>query len=329
MSYLERARKFRAKKRLGQNFLIDGGIIQKIVENANLTNDETVIEIGAGLGFVTEELAKKTKKVIAIEIDFDAIKELTSLPYSNIEIVSQDILQTELSKLVDKPVKIVANIPYYITSPILVHLLGEIDQAEYKNRKYIKEIILMVQWEVAKRLIADEKSKDKEYGLLSILANFWSETELVCKVPAKSFFPSPKVDSAIIKLTVREKPVLELDNPKLFRRVIKACFGMRRKNIKNALAGAGFNSEVISKALEKASIDPVRRGETLSMEEFKTLSELIQKETENADEIQCQGSSAGSSPPQLPFTFPRSGLKNSIFPKNQNFSSPSSIKVKA
>ena len=283
MDYLARARQFRAKKRLGQNFLIDSGIIQKIIESADLSDDETVIEIGAGLGFVTEELAKKAKRVIAIEIDFDAIKELTSLPYSNIEIVNQDILQAELSKLVENPVKIVANIPYYITSPILVHLLGEIDQTEYENRKYIKEIILMVQWEVAKRLIADEKSKNKDYGLLSILANFWSETELICKVPSRSFFPAPKVDSAIIKLTVREKPVLELDNPKLFRRVIQASFGMRRKNLKNALTGGGFNSEIILKALEKADIDPARRGETLSMEEFKTLSNFI-KECENADD---------------------------------------------
>ena len=284
MDYLARARQFRAKKRLGQNFLIDGGVIQKIIENADLSSDETVIEIGAGLGFVTEELAKKVKKVIAIEIDFDAIKELSSLPYSNIEIVSQDILQTELSKLVEKPVKIIANIPYYITSPILVHLLGEIDQAEYENRKYIKEIILMVQWEVAKRLIADEKSKNKDYGLLSILANFWSEPELICKVPSRSFFPAPKVDSAVIKLTVREKPALELDNAKHFRRVIQASFNMRRKNIKNALMGGGFNSEIVSRSLEKAGIDPVRRGETLSMNEFKILSDFIQKEIENGND---------------------------------------------
>jgi 16S rRNA (adenine1518-N6/adenine1519-N6)-dimethyltransferase len=283
LNYLARARQFRAKKKLGQNFLIDDAIIQKIVENANLSDDETVIEIGAGLGFVTEELAKKVKKVIAIEIDFDAIKELASLPYFNIEIVSQDILQTEFSKLVKEPVKIIANIPYYITSPILVHLLGEIDQTEYENRKYVKEIILMVQWEVAKRLIANEKSKNKDYGLLSILTNFWTEPELICKVPAKSFFPAPKVDSAIIKLTVREKPALELDNPKLFRKVIQASFNMRRKNIKNALVGAGFNSDIISKALEKANIDPGRRGETLSMNEFKILTEAIHKEIENAD----------------------------------------------
>jgi 16S rRNA (adenine1518-N6/adenine1519-N6)-dimethyltransferase len=165
----------------------------------------------------------------------------------------------------------------------LVHLLGEIDQAEYENRKYIKEIILMVQWEVARRLTANEKSKNKDYGLLSILANFWTEPELVCKVPARSFFPAPKVDSAIVKLTVREKPALELDNPKLFRRIIKASFNMRRKNIKNALTGGGFNPEAISKALEKAGIDSARRGETLSMEEFKILTEAVEKEVKNAD----------------------------------------------
>lgn len=283
MSYIARARQFRAKKRLGQNFLIDENIIEKIIENAELSADETVIEIGAGLGFVTEKLADKANKVIAIELDPDAIKELNSLELSNIEIINQDILKTNFSNLVNEPVKVIANIPYYITSPILVHLLGEIDQADYENRKFIKEIILMVQYEVAKRIVATEKSQNKEYGLLSILANFWAETELICKVPARSFFPSPKVDSALVKLTIREKPIIQLDNPKLFKRIIVACFGMRRKNIKNALIGGGFSPEIITVALQKADIDSSRRGETLSIEEFKVLSEFIQKETENAD----------------------------------------------
>ena len=283
MTYLDRARKFRAKKRLGQNFLVDSTVVQKIIETANLTKEDTVVEIGAGLGFVTEELAKIADKVIAIEIDNDAIEELKKLPCNNIEIINQDILITDLSTLINQPVKIVANIPYYITSPILAHLLGEIDQIEYKNRQYTKEIMLIVQWEVAKRLVADEKSKNKEYGLLSLLANFWAETELICKVPAKSFFPAPKVDSALLKLTIRKEPALKLDNPKLFKRVTQASFNMRRKTIKNSLVKSGFNQTIISNALEKSGIDPERRGETLSMQEFKILSEFIQKETENAD----------------------------------------------
>jgi len=275
LDYIKRAKQFQSKKKLGQNFLIDRNIIQKIIDEAVLSHDETVLEIGAGIGFVTEELAKKAKKVIAIEIDPDAIQELAKLSYSNIDIISQDILKVDLSNLTDKPVKIIANIPYYITSPILVHLLGEIDQTEYKNRLSIKEIILMVQYEVARRITASEKSASKEYGLLSILVNYWAETEFLCKVPAKSFFPAPKVDSALIKLKIRQKPLIELDNPKLFRRIIKAAFNMRRKNIKNALSKGGFDQIAVSKALEKVNIDSNRRAETISMDEYKNLTEIF------------------------------------------------------
>ena len=282
MDYLKRAKKFRTKKRLGQNFLVDSNIIQEIINVANLSEDETVIEIGAGLGFVTEELAKKVNKVIAIEIDPDAIKELQSLPYNNIEVVDKDILTVDLSELTDKPVKIIANIPYYITSPILVHLLGEIDQLECKNRASVKEIILMVQYEVAKRIVASEKSPSKEYGLLSILANYWSEPELVLKVLASSFYPVPKVDSALLKLKVRQEPAIDLDNPKLFRRIIQASFNMRRKTIKNALTKGGFDSQTVQQSLEKAHINPVRRGETLSLNEYKALTEEIDR-AENKD----------------------------------------------
>lgn len=283
MNYLSRAKKFKAKKRLGQNFLVDSNIIEKIMITADLNKDETVIEIGPGLGFVTEQLAKSSNKVIAVEIDEDAINELNKLPYDNIEIINQDILKTELSTIISEPVKIIANIPYYITSPILTHLLGEIDQESFSNRHYTKEIILIVQWEVAKRLTADEKSKNKEYGLLSILSNYWTEPELICKVPASSFFPVPKVDSALLKLKIRKEPALKLNNPKLFRRITQASFNTRRKTIKNSLTMAGFDQNTVINALSKAKINPERRGETLSMEEFKELTEFIQKEYKNAD----------------------------------------------
>ena len=275
MNYLSRARHFRTKKRLGQNFLIDANAIQRIIDEANIQPDETVIEIGAGVGFVTEQIAPKAKKIIAIEIDFDAIEELISLPYSNIDVIGKDILKTDISELTDERVKIIANIPYYITSPILVHLLGEIDQDDYPNRKKIKEIILMVQYEVAKRLVANERSPSKEYGLLSILANYWTETEFLQKIPAKSFYPSPKVDSAIIKLTLRDKPAIDVKDSKLFRRVTKASFNVRRKTLKNALCMGGFKSETVIKALELSGIDPNRRAESLSMEDFKNLTEAI------------------------------------------------------
>ncbi|OGH95785.1 MAG: ribosomal RNA small subunit methyltransferase A [Candidatus Melainabacteria bacterium GWF2_32_7] len=277
LNYIQRAKQFKTKKRLGQNFLVDESIINKIISEAALNSDDTVIEIGAGAGFVTEKLAEIAKKVIAVELDEDAIEVLQQFPYENIEIIHKDILKTDISALVQEPVKIIANIPYYITSPIIAHLLGEIDEREEKNknRYCIKEIILMVQYEVAKRIIANEKSPSKDYGLLSILANYRAETEFICKVPSKSFYPAPKVDSALIKLKIRKKPLVEVENPKLFRQIIKAAFGTRRKTLKNALIQGGFPAETVSKALEKSGINPDRRGETLSMQEFKVLTDII------------------------------------------------------
>jgi len=277
LNYIQRAKQFKTKKRLGQNFLVDENIINKIISEAALNADDTVIEIGAGAGFVTEKLAKIAKKVIAIELDEDAIDVLQALPYENIEIIHQDILKTDISTLVQEPVKIIANIPYYITSPIIAHLLGEIDEREEKNKnsQYIKEIILMVQYEVAKRIVANEKSPSKDYGLLSILANYRAETEFICKVPSKSFYPAPKVDSALIKLKIRQKPLVDVKNIKLFRRIIKAAFGTRRKTLKNALLQGGFSGEVLSKAFEESGINPDRRGETLSMQEYKVLTDII------------------------------------------------------
>jgi len=275
LNYLERAKKFKTKKRLGQNFLVDENILNKIIEHACLGEEDTVIEIGAGAGFVTENLVKKAKKVIAIELDEDAIEILKEIPADNLELIHQDILKTDVSTLVSSPVTVVANIPYYITSPIIAHLLGEIGDYDNKNRCSLKEIILMVQYEVAKRIVANEKSPSKEYGLLSILANFWAETEFLCKVPAKSFYPSPKVDSALIKFTIRKNPLVKPKNQKLFRQIIKAAFGTRRKTLKNALSQGGFSGEIISKALETCGISPEIRGEKLSIQSFSDLSNAI------------------------------------------------------
>lgn len=280
MDYLIRAKSFRTKKRLGQNFLTDAGVIQAILDNANITKDDTVIEIGPGVGFVTEQLVKHAKKVIAIELDEDAIKELKKLNADNLEIIHKDILKTDLSQLCDEEVKIVANIPYYITSPIIAHLLGEIDDLDNKNRAKIKDIILMVQYEVAQRIVATEKSPSKQYGLLTILSQFWADCELVKKVGRKSFFPSPKVDSALVKLTVLQEPRLKLTNYSHFRKTIKAAFAQRRKNIKNCLMNAGFLRENISKSLESLNIGENTRGETVSIELFGKLSEeLLKNET--------------------------------------------------
>ena len=283
MDYLQRAKTFKTKKRLGQNFLVDANVIHTIVEHAQITKDDIVIEIGAGMGFVTEQLVKHAKKIIAIELDEDAIKELKKIPCDNLEIVHQDILKTDLSSLYrlaalpfhQHKVKIVANIPYYITSPIIAHLLGEIDDLNNKNRNSISEIILMVQWEVAQRITATEKSSSKQYGLLSILSQFWADCEIIKKVSKKCFYPSPKVDSALVKITVREKPLLDLTDYKHFRKVVKAAFSQRRKNIKNCLLAGGFLKENIQNALQKLAIHENTRGETISIQKFGELSQEL------------------------------------------------------
>ncbi len=275
MDYLQRAKSFRTKKRLGQNFLVDTGAIQAILDNANISREDTVIEIGAGVGFVTEQLVKHAKRVIAIELDESAIKELKKIPCENLEIIHQDILKTDLNDLVSEKVKIVANIPYYITSPIIAHLLGEIDDLNNKNRNLISEIILMVQYEVAQRIVATEQSPSKQYGLLTILAQFWAECEIIKKVGRKSFYPSPKVDSALVKLTVSENPRLKLSDYVHFRRTIKSAFSQRRKNIKNCLLSGGFSRENIQKTLENLEISENTRGETISIEKFGELSEEL------------------------------------------------------
>src|SRR5574344_266626 len=277
MNYLQRAKNFRTKKRLGQNFLISSEVIQKIVEGAEISLDDTVVEIGAGAGFVTEQLVKLAKKVIAIELDDDAIKVLEKINCDNLQIIHNDILKTDISSLCDENVKVVANIPYYITSPILAHLLGEIDDLVNKNRAKITEIILMVQFEVAKRIVADEKSPSKEYGLLSMLAQFWADCEIIDKVGRKSFYPSPKVDSALVRLKIKKSPLLELSDYSHFRKTVKSAFAQRRKNIKNCLISGGFSKENVQKSLKKCSIDETRRAETVSIEDFGNLSEELIK----------------------------------------------------
>lgn len=303
MDYLQRAKSFRTKKRLGQNFLVSQETIDTIIEHARISKDDTVIEIGAGMGFVTEQLVKHAKKVIAIELDEDAIRELKRIPCDNLEIVHQDILKTDLSKLnlgftpsplageggisvrgtstrnsgegYKNNVKIVANIPYYITSPIIAHLLGEIDDLTNANRNLISDIILMVQYEVAQRIAATEKSPSKQYGLLTILSQFWTDCKIIKKVGRKCFYPAPKVDSALIKLTVRQEPKLKLSDYKHFRKTIKAAFSQRRKNIKNCLLSGGFSKEAVQKSLETLGITENTRGETISIEDFGKLSEEL------------------------------------------------------
>ena len=265
-----------ANKKLGQNFLIDDDIIQNIIDAAELKETDLVIEIGPGLGFVTEQLVKLAKKVYAVELDEDMVNELDKINAANLEILHKDILKTDLSQF-GQNTKVVANIPYYITSPILAHLLGEIDDLENKNRTSISQIVLMVQYEVAKRLIANEKSPSKEFGLLSILAQFWADVEFIKKVPAHSFFPAPKVDSAVVKLSIRQEPLLKLSNYEFFRKVIKACFATRRKNIKNSLINAGFAKHAVEQTLKDLDIAENIRGESLSIAQMGILSEKLKE----------------------------------------------------
>lgn len=276
MNYFERAKRFRAKKKLGQNFLIDENTIETILDVSDISQDDTIVEIGAGLGFVTEQLVKLAKKVYAVELDEDMVNELDKINAANLEILHKDILKTDLSQF-GQNIKVVANIPYYITSPILAHLLGEIDDLENKNRTSISQIVLMVQYEVAKRLIANEKSPSKEFGLLSILAQFWADVEFIKKVPAHSFFPAPKVDSAVVKLSIRQEPLLKLSNYEFFRKVIKACFATRRKNIKNSLINAGFAKNAVEQTLKDLDIAENIRGESLSIAQMGILSEKLKE----------------------------------------------------
>ena len=277
VDYLQRAKFFRTKKRLGQNFLINSDVIDDILEHANITKEDVVVEIGAGVGFVTEQLVKQAKKVIAIELDEDAIKELEKIPCDNLQIIHQDILKTDLSNLCDEKIKIVANIPYYITSPIIAHLLGEIDDLNNSNRNKIVDIILMVQEEVARRVVANETSPSKQYGLLTILSQFWAECSIFRLVGRKSFYPAPKVNSALIYMKVRTEPLLKLSDYKHFRRTIKAAFSQRRKTLKNCLVSNGFSPEKVKEALKKLNLEENIRGEKLSIAQFGELSELLLK----------------------------------------------------
>ena len=275
LNYKIRANKFKAKKSLGQNFLVDTETIDFISTLANPCDE--ILEIGAGLGFVTERLVKVAKKVIALEIDKDAIKVLNKnlSNYDNFTLIEQDILKTDITALPfqNEKIKVIANIPYYITSPILAHLLGEIDDLNYPIRKKISEINLMVQLEVAKRIVADESSQNKEYGQLSILSQMYSDPKIIRIVPKTAFSPSPKVDSAIVQFKINDNPKCEVT--RLLKRTVRAIFMSRRKNIKNSLKNGGVNE--VEKALLKAEIEPSERGENLSIEKISRLSKALEE----------------------------------------------------
>jgi 16S rRNA (adenine1518-N6/adenine1519-N6)-dimethyltransferase len=268
---------FTFKKSLGQNFLVDMNILNKIVRAAELAPDKGAIEIGPGIGALTERLSREAGKVVAVEIDQRLLPILkdTLSPYPHAEVVHGDVLEMDLGSLIQdkfdgRRVSVVANLPYYVTSPILMKLLEE--------RLPLENIVVMIQKEVAERLAASPGGK--AYGALTVLAQFYAEADIVTIVPHSVFIPQPNVDSAVLRLRIREKPAVDVDSEEMFYRVVKASFGQRRKtlsnNLINNLFGKDRKAEMLS-ILEEAGIDPARRGETLSIEEFGTLSNLISR----------------------------------------------------
>jgi 16S rRNA (adenine1518-N6/adenine1519-N6)-dimethyltransferase len=267
---------FSFKKSLGQNFLIDLNILSKIVDSAELTKEKGAIEIGPGIGALTEQLARRAGKVVAIEIDQRLLPILadTLSPYPHAEVVHGDVLEMDLISLIrekfkdQEKVSVVANLPYYVTSAILMKLLEE--------RLPLENIVVMIQKEVAERIAAAPGSK--AYGALSVLAQFYAEAELVTIVPHSVFIPQPNVDSAVLRLRIREKPAVEVASESMFYRVVKASFAQRRKTLANNLMNNLFGKdkkEEMLRVLEEAGVDPARRGETLSIKEFARLSNLI------------------------------------------------------
>ena len=266
-------------KSLGQNFLIDQGILKSIVQAAELTKEDVVLEIGPGLGSLTAELAESAGSVLAVEIDKRLVPILreTLKGYDNIRIINADILQldpaAEFGDVSPGRLKIVANLPYYITTPVIMKLLESGIKA--------KTMVLMVQKEVADRMKASPGGKD--YGALSVAVQYYSKPSVVQEVPPQSFIPKPEVYSSVIKLELYDKPPVELYDEMLFFRLVKAAFGQRRKTLVNALNNAGYFSldkEEIKGMLEKTGIGEKQRGETLSLEQFAQLANLIFKGTE-------------------------------------------------
>jgi 16S rRNA (adenine1518-N6/adenine1519-N6)-dimethyltransferase len=265
---------FSFKKSLGQNFLIDTNILKKIVSFANLTEDSGAIEIGPGIGALTEQLARTSKKVVAFEIDQRLLPILkdTLSPYPHVSIIHKDVLEAEVGEVIKEEfngiddIMVVANLPYYVTTPIIMKLLEE--------HLPIRGIVCMLQKEVADRISALPGTK--EYGSLSIAVQYYTEAETVMIVPKTVFVPQPNVDSAVIRLTRRESPAVAVRDETFFFQVTRASFAQRRKTILNNLTSqlpdGKQKKEDILQALSASGIDPARRGETLSLEEFGLLS---------------------------------------------------------
>jgi dimethyladenosine transferase len=248
-------------KKLGQNFLIKRGIVDEIVKAADLQEGEPVLEIGPGIGTLTQGLAQSGANVTAIELDTRLLEVLdtTLAQYSNVTIVHGDVLKLDVPSIMNnEPFKVVANLPYYITTPIIMSLL--------ESRLPIERLVVMVQKEVALRMVAKPGTKD--YGALSVAVQYYTKPDIVLDVPPKSFLPAPAVTSSVIRCVLRDKPPVDVVDEKLFFRVVKAGFAQRRKTFANTMKTTGLSKDRIEELLAKANIDGQRRGETFTLQEF-------------------------------------------------------------
>ena len=268
---------FHFQKRFGQNFLIDSHILEKIMEGAEVTEEDCVLEIGPGIGTMTQYLAEHAREVIAVEIDKALIPVLedTLSAYDNVTVINEDILKVDIAKIVKehnqgKPVKVVANLPYYITTPIIMGL--------FESHVPLKSITVMVQKEVAERMQVGPGTKD--YGALSLAVQYYACPKVIMTVPASCFMPRPNVDSAVIRLTRHEQPPVQVREEEKMFRIIRAAFNQRRKTLVNSLANAGIlpvTKEEIVDALTSLELSPSVRGEALTLEQFAALSDLLQE----------------------------------------------------
>ncbi|RKD30902.1 16S rRNA (adenine(1518)-N(6)/adenine(1519)-N(6))-dimethyltransferase RsmA [Thermohalobacter berrensis] len=265
---------FKFSKSLGQNFLVDGNVIRKICDGANITKEDEVLEIGPGIGTLTQILAERAKKVVSVEIDKKLLPILdeTLSGYENVEIVHGDVLEINLNTLIrekfkNKRIKVVANLPYYITTPIIMTLL--------EQKLPIDKIVVMIQKEVALRMQANPGSKD--YGSLSIAVQYYSEPKIITNVSKNVFIPKPKVDSTVIMLDILDKPRVEVKDEKLMFNIVKAAFAKRRKTLTNALNSSplGLSKKDIKEALASCDVDPKVRGENLTIEEYAQIANVI------------------------------------------------------
>lgn len=267
--------RFNFQKKFGQNFLIDTHVLDRIIDASGVTEDDFVLEIGPGIGTMTQYLCERAREVVAVEIDKNLIPILsdTLKNYSNVTVINEDILKLDICKLAEeknqgKPIKVVANLPYYITTPIIMGL--------FESHVPIDSITIMVQKEVAERM--QEKPGSKEYGALSLAVQYYAKPEIVANVPPNCFMPRPNVGSAVIRLTRHEKPPVEVEDEKLMFRIIRASFNQRRKTLANGLNNSPeihLPKEVIQESIVSLGVPENIRGEALSLEQFAELSNEI------------------------------------------------------